>query len=142
MPAPIAARAEDLWMLIAMAAATEMPPPLVDADGVASAPPSPAPPFALDAPDAFARSPCTWPSTLWVPELSSAGAPAADAVASSVDDEVFVALMAIAPPALMPFSEYASAVWLLILRASAMPTAALLPVVAPDAVVCELALFV
>ena len=30
MPAPIAARAEDLWMLIAMAAATEMPPRLVD----------------------------------------------------------------------------------------------------------------
>src|SRR2546430_10771454 len=125
MPAPIAARAEDLWMLIAIAAATEMPPPLVDADGVASAPPSPPPPFALEAPAAFARSPCTWPSTLCVPEPSSAGAPAADAVASSVEDDVFVALIVIAPPALMPRSEKPSAVWLLMFSASALPLAAL-----------------
>src|SRR6266516_1970795 len=129
------------WMLMAIAAATEIPPLEVDADGVAAAPPSPEPPFALEVLDACERSPATWLST--PPDGASdeflSGAPAADAVALSVDVESSDAAIVTPPFAVTSRITNALAVWLLMFSASAMPIAALPPVVSPDAVVFEVA---
>src|SRR3954468_20941816 len=86
--APIEARAMDFAMLMPTAAATDTPPSEVDAFGVADALPSPEPPFDCERP--FAKPRCWFAcavTPLVVPSLGllepSAGAPAADAVASA-----------------------------------------------------------
>jgi hypothetical protein len=85
-PAWIVARALAFATVTAIAAATLIPPELVDADGVLVAP-EPVPPFADAVLSTKLRSPATCESTL-PPAVS--GAPAALAVA--VDDEVDVPL--------------------------------------------------
>src|SRR5438270_3243873 len=101
-PNGIDAFALTLAIVIETAAATEIPPPLVDADGV-TVPPEPEPPFAAAVSLACVRSPCTFESTVspagWSGE-SSAGAPAAEAVAELADDDGPSASKLIAPVAL------------------------------------------
>src|SRR5688500_6475598 len=87
--------ANDLWMLIAIAAATDTPPELVSADGVSLDPASPSPPLVLSV--SLAKLRCSvicWstpsPSS---PALPASGAPAADAMADVVEVDVVEALM-------------------------------------------------
>src|SRR5258706_9680052 len=94
----------------AIAAATLMGPPLVDALGDA-VPPEPVAPAAPAALFAWLRSPRICPSTppAGAPALPWDGAPAADAVALEVAVEMFVAVRLTAPPALTLLRVVASA---------------------------------
>src|SRR5438270_2340236 len=134
MPSANVARELEFAIVTATAAATLTPPPDVEADGV-FVPPEPAPPLEPAVLSAWFRSPCTWPSTLWLPSPLSSGAPAADALA-----EVDTALCPVAwnptgPPAVRSRRVVAATEWLAIARATAAPIAALeLPLASPAAV--------
>ena len=121
------------------AAATLTGPLLLSAEGV-SPPPSVSPgvpPLALRVWLAWVRSPAICPSTLWVVagSVSSPGAPAALAVAEALEAEVVEAATVTEPPAVMPRALQASARWLAMFSASAIPIAAVAPTVSPWAVV-------
>ena len=139
---PASALDEDFTMLIAIAAATEMPPAEVSALGVSVAP-LPSAPLSAALASAVSRSPLIALSTDGLgPAWSASGAPAAEAVEVVVFVDVPCARNVIAPPAFAVPSTPARTVWLAIVSASAKPTAAVEPVASPAAVVVTVAAWV
>src|SRR5260221_6181322 len=138
-------------MLTAIAAATWSgvlePPWLVFADGVAGAVLVPPP---TGVPTLFASPRWSWavwstdsPPPVVVREgSSSAGAPAAEAMAWASVVELPLALRATGPPEVTERSRLAVVVWMAIVSASEKPTAALVALAEPFAWVSALAAWV
>ena len=114
-----------LSMLTAIAAATAMPPPEVEADGVA-VPPEPVPPLAVAVVSANPRASAACPSTppKGDPGAPEPGAPAAEALAWLPLIDVPFAAKLTAPPAASDRDVVAETAWLAIVSASDAPTAA------------------
>src|SRR2546421_10623688 len=109
-------------MFTPTAAATEIEPPDVDADGVEVAP-EVRPPFPPAAEFAWLRSPATCPSTppAGAPDEPSPGAPAAEADASDSELDEPNAWNETAPPAVTSRKVVASTSWFAIVSASETP---------------------
>ena len=147
-PAGIDARAVAKARVRATAPATETGPLDVEADGVAVVPEfagAPVAPLRLAVALAFVRSaPTCWSTPLAgvapVPVFFS-GPPVLLASAPEDEVEAPVALNVTAPPACRSRAVVASTVSVAMVRASAMPTAALSPCESPAAVVVAVALW-
>ncbi|HEX7526909.1 MAG TPA: hypothetical protein VF327_11410 [Gaiellaceae bacterium] len=138
VPVDSVAFAPPLTIVTATAAATEIGPPDVVADGV-EVPPAPEPPLVEESVFAFERSPATCPST---PPGVELGEPFADAVALSLVVVVPVALN-VAVPALRPAARLdAVTLCVAMVTATAAPTAAVAADDEPAAVVVALAVWV
>ncbi len=139
-PSAIQARDLVIAMFTLTAAATLTPPS--DVDAVLSLPSSPLPalPLSCAKPSPKLRSPLIIPVTPPDVEscgspllVSSAGAPAAEAMASPrVSDDPYASTLT-APPAVMFRSLQASTVWCAIVRTNATPTDVSPPSVSPRA---------
>jgi hypothetical protein len=119
-------------IVTATAAATEIGPPEVDAEGV-PVPPEPEPPAAMDCAPAFERSPATWPST--PPDGAELDVPFADAVAVLLVVEEPAAVTLAAPVTMSVPLVVAETECVASVTATAAPTAALLADAEPDAFV-------
>src|SRR4029079_12803009 len=131
------ARDRDVARFTPTAAATLMPPLLVDALGVEPAPPLPEPSCAADVDSANVRCAAMLPSTPLpaAPPVESPGAPVADAVASALVSEELFALSETAPAAPRCRASFASVMWFAIVSASERPIAADDPSADPAALV-------
>ena len=136
VPSAIVEVVELSAMETATAAATEMPPPEVEADGVGVEAP-PEPPLADERLLALLRSPLTVSSTPvpGAPADGACAAPLALAVASLSVEDVPSAWKEMAPAAVMLRYAEESTVWFETVTATAAPTAAVEPEAEPDAVV-------